>query len=342
MTPAVRKRWLALRRMGIGASDVAGCLLDPETLHPWSPWVSPTTIYLDKLGRLPEVKETPSMQRGNRLEGVMLDWWSEGLLGVRLVRPTVESFIAEPPPDAEVLADGEAWTLRSKRWPWLLATPDAVLYGRDGVELVENKVISEFAQGDWYREGDLWPPPYYTAQVQAQMAVYGATAAWVVVSFGGLPPQGVLVPRDEVIVGAIVDATRELWDRIQRQEPPPIDSSEATARALQNWSMVRLAEAPVLASPPDHRAVDTLAMVRSLEDYVTKALTLAENQLLRTLADQSAEEILVGTERFVLNKPKKDGTRSLVCRTRKKATADVRPEVAIGHVRGYVQSLCEP
>ena len=42
-----RAEWLAWRRSGIGASDVAGIL-------GISPWASPFTVWADKLGLLPD------------------------------------------------------------------------------------------------------------------------------------------------------------------------------------------------------------------------------------------------------------------------------------------------
>ena len=50
-----RDEWLAIRRTGIGSSDIAGVL-------GLSPWASPYTVWADKRGRVPPVEQTEAME----------------------------------------------------------------------------------------------------------------------------------------------------------------------------------------------------------------------------------------------------------------------------------------
>ena len=56
-----REDWLAERRKGIGGSDAAAIV-------GLSKWATPFTIYMDKLGLLPEKEETEAMRQGRDLE----------------------------------------------------------------------------------------------------------------------------------------------------------------------------------------------------------------------------------------------------------------------------------
>ena len=56
-----RQEWLVLRRTGIGGSDAAAVV-------GLSAWATPYTVYMDKLGLLPEKEDTESMRQGRDLE----------------------------------------------------------------------------------------------------------------------------------------------------------------------------------------------------------------------------------------------------------------------------------
>jgi predicted phage-related endonuclease len=64
-------------------------------------------------------------------------------------------------------------------------------------------------------------PPYYTAQVQHQLAVLGELSGVIAVKAFGREVQWAHVERDETYIeGVIVPATKAMWDRVQTLTAP--------------------------------------------------------------------------------------------------------------------------
>lgn len=74
-----REEWLALRRRGIGGSDVAAIL-------GLSKWHSPLDVYRDKIGEGADQPDSPAMEWGRRLEPVIREKYAEAT-GLAVEKP---------------------------------------------------------------------------------------------------------------------------------------------------------------------------------------------------------------------------------------------------------------
>lgn len=202
-TTSERAEWLAWRRGGIGASDIAGIL-------GLSPWSSPWSVWADKTGLLPDDdQDNEYMEFGRRAEAMIGPWFTDrtGLL----------------------LAGEQTW-LTSKVHPWMLATPDGFVLPPDADSMAdalggfEAKTTSD-APWDTI-------PAHYQAQGQWQMAVGGWDRVWFGVLHGRRFRTYVL-ERDQADIEYMTERAGDFWmNHVVAGIPPEVDGSEATAKAM--------------------------------------------------------------------------------------------------------------
>ena len=202
-----RDAWLEVRRHGIGGSDAAAAVgVDP--------WRSPWQLYLDKRGELPDREATEPMRWGQRLEPVIADAFTEET-GIPTRRRRA------------VLAHPEH--------PWMLANLDRTLDaahapdGHTGRGVLEIKAVSAWKREQW---SDHDAPIPYVLQLQHAYAVTGATWGYLAALIGGQELRVVEVPRDDALIGELVDVERRLWERVQSGDPPPVDGLATTTDHL--------------------------------------------------------------------------------------------------------------
>ncbi|WP_405137477.1 YqaJ viral recombinase family protein [Nocardia sp. NBC_01388] len=195
---AGRSEWLRVRREGLGGSDCAA------VMGMRGPYASPYTVWEDKTGRGPEVDETENMLWGNLLEPVIR---AEAMrrLGLTFTLPG---------------------TLRSLEHPWQQTNLDG--FASDG-GIIECKNTGQWMAADW--DGQVPDPA--ELQCQHNMAVSGATHAWVAGLVGGNRLKTVRVERDDGLISDIIAEEHRLWHRhVLTDIPPPMDPSDATRDAL--------------------------------------------------------------------------------------------------------------
>ncbi|MDP8971176.1 MAG: YqaJ viral recombinase family protein [Actinomycetota bacterium] len=207
---ATREQWLAARRTGIGASEIAAVL-------GISPYESPFSLYWrKKLGT--DTPENEQMEWGRRHEWAIAKKFAEN---------HAEFYIENP--------NDTIW--RHPDHPWMLATPDRLLWTLDGddadelIGLAQIKTCYSF--DDWGEPGTDQIPAYYRAQVQQEMAVMGVDRCYVPVLAGGCHYREYVVDYDPADVELIVKAGAEFMRRLDADDPPDIDGSEATTRTLK-------------------------------------------------------------------------------------------------------------
>lgn len=195
---ADEERWLAERRIG---GTAAGALLGV------SKYATPETLYRELTGEYRREVGTAA-EAGRRLEPVVREWTAD-LLGVEI--------------------DPWKQLLRSREWPFLTVSPDAKVAFEDvGVELK----APGLRQADEWADGAV--PLAYQAQCQHAMAVTGYRSWIIGALIGGQEPVVHVIERDDFVVDAIVAAAADLWDRVQRRDPPEPDwSHPATTEALK-------------------------------------------------------------------------------------------------------------
>lgn len=211
MAEPLTPEWFAQRRLGVSASEIAAVM-------GISPWESPFSLYWRKVNGW-EFEANPAMEWGNRLE------------------PVVATKFAE--------AHAEEFTIYAGRLiqgaePWMLATPDRLLYeptaGRDdfhpfALAVLELKTAHN-ADG-WGDAGTDDIPVYYRAQVLWQMLVVDVQWAHVAVLIGGSDYREYTVLRDDKDIRVMVEHGRRFMAQLEQGDPPPLDSHSATLATVK-------------------------------------------------------------------------------------------------------------
>lgn len=192
--------WLEFRRSGIGGSDAA-------TIVGLNPWSSQYALFCDKMGALPEKDDNEAMRQGRDLEQYVASRWSERT-GKKCQRSN--------------------YMWRSRKWPWMLADIDRAVVGENAG--LECKTTSANNRHDF--EGGEIPLNYYV-QCQHYMAVLGFDRMYLAVLVLGKGFFDFVVERDDDEIVQLAKAESDFWQRIQDEDPPPIDGSEATQEAIR-------------------------------------------------------------------------------------------------------------
>lgn len=168
--PTDRAEWLRVRHGWANASDAAvylGC-------HPFK---SLADLVVEKLAVDPVEVTSRAMERGNRLEAAVADWWADEH-GVAVVEPEV------------MYACGR-----------ILATLDRAIVGNDR-EAVEVKTTAQ-------RVSDVEPSWWW--QTQAQMFCADLDRVHVAVLDGSMDLSSYTVDRDDEAIAALVEQVEKVW-----------------------------------------------------------------------------------------------------------------------------------
>ncbi len=181
--------WHAARPSGIGASEAAEAVGLSE-------WGTPLSLYRKKLGIDPPEEENDAMIEGRVMENAI----------VRLfrIKSGIKVQTRKPP------------IYRSTKYPWMIATPDALTTVPHGVEV---KKTGFYMADQWGKDGSDEIPNQYLIQTQHQMAVLDLEIVWVPVLVAGRY-RCFKVNRNDRLIGDLIEAERAFWDRIERQIPP--------------------------------------------------------------------------------------------------------------------------
>lgn len=199
-----RESWLEARKEGIGGSEAAAVL-------GVSPWVSPLTLYLRKLNLMPEQEASERMQWGLDLEDAVAVYY-ERETGRKLYSPKPFTIF------------------KSQQNEFMQCTIDKLIEQFDdrGPGLVQIKTAGPGQLAEWQEE----IPIYYQVQIQHEMAVMGYKWGSFAVFFGDFKGLIVDVELNQRFVNILVEQEELFWQRIQNQDPPPIDDSQSTREAL--------------------------------------------------------------------------------------------------------------
>jgi putative phage-type endonuclease len=255
-----RAEWLAWRRQGIGASDVAGILN-------LSPWGSPYSVWADKRGFTPDDDATEAMLMGLALEPTiaMLFHQRTGLYVVgaqtRCTHP-VE-------PWARATLDGGA-----------AESPNSDM--ADALGGFEGKSTSDNPKR-WEEE----IPAMYMCQIQFQMAVTGMERTWLGVlhsSFGARFRTYGPIERDEADIALIMERCEQFWfDHVLADVAPPVDGHSATTDSLK--AILAKPGAEVELSAEAAEAVADRDRLKADEKLLGERLTEVENRIRAAMGD---------------------------------------------------------
>lgn len=164
---ATRDEWLAARRQGVTASEIA-------TVMGLNPWDSPYALFWRKRGDLPEQDDNEAMALGRYLEAY------------------VAGLFAGRHPEFALTGDGSALWAHQDR-PWQMATPDRLIDGcdlpdsmphycpMDPLAVLEAKTTASY--DGWGDDGSDEIPVHYRCQVLWQMDVMGVSTGYVACLF---------------------------------------------------------------------------------------------------------------------------------------------------------------
>ena len=188
-----RAAWLAQRRNGIGASDIAAVL-------GISPWKTPLQLYMDKRGELPPQEDAPQLRRGRMLEPLVLDFYADET-GHEVTR------------QQECVVGAE---------PWMLATLD----GFDAIDNapVEAKTVNAFSAQEFGDHGSDEVPLHYSAQVHWQMMLTDASTGYLAALIGSDDFRIFTIKRDHDLESLLIARAAEFWQRVQAGNPPEPNS----------------------------------------------------------------------------------------------------------------------
>jgi putative phage-type endonuclease len=238
-----RQVWLAARRTGIGGSDIS-------TLVGLNRWSSRYELWLDKTGQLPLVDEqSEAAEMGMLLEPVVRE---------RFAR--VQHLHVTP-----------VGTLRSVRWPWMLANPDGLCSDGDGYE---GKTAGTWQGAEWARGQTA---DHAELQAQWGMAVTGLPGWWVAALIGGQRNTYRHIDRDQHLIDELVAISQRFWTRnVELQVEPDADGSQACTDTLN----ARYPQpATDLEVQIDEEAADQLAAAKTRAAAAEKAAHAEHEQV---------------------------------------------------------------
>lgn len=200
-----RADWLAKRRQGVGASDIAGIM-------GVSPYTTPFQVWASKVHDIPEVTDDEAMHWGQALESVILDEWG------KTNWPVVDRGLL----------------LRSTERPHFMATPDGLLDNGDHGAVAEAKNST-----DW-RWTEI--PLHYRLQVQWQLVVTGYPRGYLIVLHGGRHLETYEIEADPDWQAEMIAAANDFWKLVEANEAPPVEADDYT---IMQSLWPRYTESPV-------------------------------------------------------------------------------------------------
>lgn len=192
--------WHALRREGIGASDVAA-------ICGMSTFNTPLDVWEAKRGLREPSADSPVMEWGRRLEPVIADAFSE-TTGIAIRRRSRE--------------------VRYRDWPVLFAhldrsTPEGPL-----------EIKASMSTRGWGETGSADVPQHVGLQVQAQLLCTERPRAFVAALLGYRDFRWYDVPFDrELVMDQVLPILRDFWDGVESGIPPEPDGSESYSAFLR-------------------------------------------------------------------------------------------------------------
>lgn len=247
--------WHALRRTGIGGSDVAAVL-------GVSQWRSAYEVFLDKRGELPPQEESEPMRWGTLLEPVIRQRYAD-VTGCDVLKlPT---------------------TFRSEQYPWMIANLDGVR--RDGSRLLEAKTAR--TGEEWGEPGSDEVPLAYLLQVQHYMTVTPFRVTDIAVLIGSSDFRIYTVEADRELQEMLIEAEAEFWHRVQVNDPPPPVDLQDTKRRYGSLSV----KGSVLAREEDLTTLERLRETRQLLAELSESEDEAKARLMKVLGE--AGDVLV-------------------------------------------------
>ncbi len=117
-------------------------------------------------------------------------------------------------------------------YPFMIGNIDREIIGDErGPGILEIKTKGAWI--DWHSE-DI--PPYYMAQVQHYLSIYGYDwAAFAVLDLGTRKISHVDIERDDKQIAKIIDEEKKFWKLVETGVPPEVDNSKVCGEFLKEF-----------------------------------------------------------------------------------------------------------
>lgn len=201
------EEWARARMSGLGGSDIAAVLgLSPFRNH------TPMSVYLSKVGLADDFPETDAMYWGKEQEALVAKRFSRDT-GERLIHP-------------------QNCLYRSEAFPWMIGTPDRLLFGKkEGLEI---KTAGYPFRSFWGEPGSDEIPEYYLTQCVWYMALTGYERWHVAVLIGGNDYRTYVVEKNPELESILIEQARAFWENcVMAENPPRLDGSDSTKTYLR-------------------------------------------------------------------------------------------------------------
>lgn len=292
-----REEWLKARRATIGASEAAIVLGA-------SPWSSQLALWAEKTGRTngdPALDDAEFVFWGRELEDAIISGYAK-----RARRTTVPFGLM----------------LRSTRWPWLSATPDALVTddaeaGKRATHITRTLgqirtamkrhastanllvTLHEVTRGWWplqtknigFSSAEHWAegvPLYYRIQCLQEALVFGAdrTTGAALIAGQRLAWDDVLVEPNGLLERQVVNLTRLFMrQHVELGVEPAADASESARKTLSALYPVHVQGKVLVLGADLMDAADLYDRQKEQRKALKQAVARFENQMRQELAD---------------------------------------------------------
>lgn len=238
------EEWLRHRQKSIGGSDAASII-------GLNPWVSPYTVWADKLGKLPPKEDNEAMRQGRDLEFYVAQRFSEAT-GKKVRREN--SIIVNP------------------EYPFAHANVDRLVIGEDaGLECKTTSMLNmkKFKNG-------AYPDTYYVQCVHYMM-VTGCKKWYLAVLVLNKAFMVFEIERDEEEIQALAKSEEEFWKIVESKTPPVADGSASTGDTLS-----------IIYPESNGETVDLFAYETDLQQYMGLTAQIKE---LEKMKDEVANRV---------------------------------------------------
>lgn len=273
-----RNDWLALRKRGLGGSDMGAVLGVSE-------WATPVSVWLDKTGRRDDTPANDAMWLGTLLEdGIARRYADENNVAIQKHN--------------YMLLDGEHHLVGNID---RLVAPAGRRASHQG-EIRTDKGLEckSTSAAPWDS-----PPLAYQSQVATYMALAPAIARFdIAAAFIGQAKGFCVYPqeRDEDVIAHIRDAAKEFWERYVLADTPPPCTSEDDARAV--WARHNPGKS-VVASVDVEQAVAQLIMAKEAAAAAQAEASRLQAAVMDAMGDAEELRSIVG-KKLVTWKNNKD------------------------------------
>lgn len=249
---ADRATWLAERRTGVGASDVAAIM--GESL-----WDSPWTVWADKVGLSPlEKPATIAMRLGLALEDFVAELFTEatGLAVVDRQR------VVRRGEFARATLDG-----------YVLSPQHETIVGVFEAKTTRERLTDEM-------------PTHWLYQVQWQLYVTGLDSAWVAaLDLRTTDFRVYSAHRDDDLIARLVSECETFWSYVRSETMPPTDSTQATANVLDTVFPVDKTDASAVDLLGYEHVIDAWRDYQSQSRALSEAIEGCRNEIRLALGE---------------------------------------------------------